>query len=95
MEYQYVLIPMHEHFIGKWSYSAGIEAAAFVDWGIAWNGSDEFEPSRSRTGFGVGLRWLLPAINEIRTDVAIGEDGKVYFHLGVGEKFNAQRLRVR
>ena len=95
MEYQYVLIPMHEHFLGKWSYSAGIEAAAFVDWGIAWNGSDEFEPSRARTGFGVGLRWLLPAIYEIRTDVAIGEDGKVFFHLGVGEKFNAQRLRVR
>ena len=95
MEYQYVLVPMHEHFLGKWSYSAGIEAAAFVDWGIAWNGSDEFEPSRARTGFGVGLRWLLPAIFEIRTDVAIGEDGKVFFHLGVGEKLNAQRLRVR
>ncbi len=94
-EYQFVLVRMHEHFIGKWSYSAGLEAAAFVDWGIAWNHSDEFEPARARTGFGVGLRWLLPAIFEIRTDVAMGEDGKVFFHLGVGEKLTAQRQRLR
>ncbi|HXV12756.1 MAG TPA: BamA/TamA family outer membrane protein [Candidatus Krumholzibacteria bacterium] len=90
-----VLSPMRERFIGKWSYSAGVEAAAFVDWGIAWSGSDEFDDKRARTGFGLGLRWLLPAVFEVRTDVAMGEDGKAYFHLGVGEKLNAQRARLR
>jgi translocation and assembly module TamA len=95
MEYQYVLLPMHEHFIGKWSYSAGLEAAAFVDWGIAWNHSDQFDAERARTGFGLGLRWLLPAVFEVRTDVAVGEDGQVFFHLGVGDKLTAQRARLR
>jgi outer membrane protein assembly factor BamA len=90
-----VLSPMRERFVGKWSYSAGLEAAAFVDWGIAWSGSAEFDDKRARTGFGLGLRWLLPAVFEVRTDVAMGEDGKVYFHLGVGEKLNAQRARLR
>jgi outer membrane protein assembly factor BamA len=94
-EYQFVLFPMGEHFVGKWSFSAGLEAAAFVDCGIAWNRSDEFDAERARTGFGVGLRWLLPAVFEIRTDVAMGDDGKVRFHLGVGEKLNAQRQRLR
>ena len=94
-EYQYVLFPMREHFLGKWSFSGGLEAAAFVDWGIAWNHSDQFHAENARTGFGIGLRWLLPAVLEIRTDIAMGDDGKVRFHLGVGEKFNAQRLRLR
>ncbi len=94
-EYHFVLFPMHEHFVGKWSYSAGLEAAAFVDWGIAWNHSDEFDTARARNGFGVGLRWLLPAVFEVRTDVAVGEDGKVFFHLGVGDKLTAQRARLR
>ena len=95
VEYQYVLFPMAEHFLGKFSYSAGLEAAAFVDWGIAWNRADEFDTERARTGFGLGLRWLLPAVFEIRTDVAMGDEGKVYFHLGVGEKLAAQRARLR
>jgi outer membrane protein assembly factor BamA len=94
-EYQLVLFPMQEHFIGKWSYSAGLEAAAFVDWGIAWNDAGEFDAERARAGFGVGLRWLLPAVFEVRTDVAVGEDGDVFFHLGVGDKLSAQRARLR
>ncbi len=95
VEYQRVLFPIHEHFIRKWSFSAGLEAAAFADWGIAWNHSDQFNAESARAGFGVGLRWLLPAIMEIRTDVAVGEDGEVFFHLGIGEKFTAQRARLR
>lgn len=95
LEYHYLLSPLRERFIGKWSYSAGLEAAVFVDWGLAWNHADEFNAERARTGFGIGLRWLLPAVFEVRTDVAIGEDGEVFFHLGVGEKLTAQRARLR
>lgn len=95
VEYQYVLMPMGEHFVGKFSYSAGLEAAAFVDWGVAWNRADEFDTESARTGFGLGLRWLLPAVFEVRTDVAIGDEGKIFFHLGVGEKLTAQRARLR
>ncbi len=95
LEYQYVLSPIRERMIGKWPFSAGLEAAAFVDWGVAWNHSDEFSTERARTGFGLGLRWLLPAIIELRTDVAVGDEGKVFFHFGVGEKLSAQRARIR
>ena len=62
---------------------------------LAWNHTDEFNAERGRTGIGVGLRWLLPAVFELRTDVAMGEDGKVFFHLGVGDKLTAQRARLR
>lgn len=94
-ELQRMLSPVREYRVGPWSFPAGLKAAAFVDWGIAWNGSDEFDAGRSRAGFGVGLRWIVPAVYELRTDIAIGEGGKVYFHLGVGDKFTAQRSRLR
>lgn len=94
-ELQRMLSPVREYRVGPWAFAAGLEAAAFVDWGIAWNGSDEFGAGRSRAGFGVGLRWIVPAVYELRTDVAIGDGGKVYFHLGVGDKLTAQRSRLR
>jgi outer membrane translocation and assembly module TamA len=73
----------------------GLDAAAFVDIGNAWDEPEQFNTHRVRRGFGVGLRFLVPAVNEVRTDIAIGEDGHVYFHLGVGEKLSAQRARLR
>jgi outer membrane protein insertion porin family len=87
------LSPVREYRLGRWSFPAGLNAAAFVDWGIAWN--DVFDLDRSRAGFGVGLRWIVPAVYELRTDVAIGRDGEVFFHLGVGAKLTAQRSRLR
>lgn len=94
-ELQRMLVPVREYRLAKWSFSAGLKAATFVDWGVAWNGSDEFDAHKSRTGFGVGLRWILPAVYELRTDVAIGEGGEIHFHLGVGDKLTAQRSRLR
>jgi outer membrane protein insertion porin family len=94
-EVQRMLSPVREYRVGPWSFAAGLKAAAFVDWGIAGSGSDEFETRRSRAGFGVGLRWIVPAVYELRTDVAIGDGGKIYVHLGVGDKLTAQRSRLR
>jgi len=95
VEYQHQLIRLREFRYNKWSVSAGLDLAVFMDLGNAWNLAPGFNTANSRRGFGVGLRFLVPAVNEIRTDVAVGEDGEVFFHLGVGEKLSAQRNRLR
>jgi outer membrane protein assembly factor BamA len=95
LEYQREVAPLRELRFGKWSISAGLDLAVFADVGSAWNRAAEFTTGTTRSGFGVGLRFLVPAVNEIRTDVAIGEDGGVHFHLGIGEKLSAQRSRLR
>jgi outer membrane protein insertion porin family len=95
LEYQREAIPLRELRIFKWSVSAGLDFAAFFDAGNAWNDPREFNTDRIRSGFGAGLRILVPGVYEIRTDVAVGEDGGVHFHLGVGDKLTAQRSRLR
>ncbi len=95
LEYERQLVPIREFRFHKWSVSAGLAAAVFFDAGNAWNQVTEFNVDRSRHGFGVGLRFLVPAVYQVRTDVAIGEDGEVHFHLGVGDKLSAQRARLR
>jgi outer membrane protein assembly factor BamA len=94
-EFQRELIPIRETRFGKWSVSIGLDAAVFVDVGNAWDKAKQFNADRSRTGFGIGLRFLVPAVYEIRTDVAMGDDGEIHFHLGVGDKLTAQRARLR
>ena len=95
LEYQREVMPIRELRFGRWAVSAGLDAAAFMDVGNAWSEPDDFNTDHSRTGFGVGLRFLIPAVNELRTDIAIGEDGGVIFHLGVGDRLSAQRGRLR
>ncbi|HEX5131328.1 MAG TPA: BamA/TamA family outer membrane protein [Candidatus Krumholzibacteria bacterium] len=95
IEYQRELVPLREFHVFKWAISAGLEAAAFFDMGGAWNTASEFNDDHTRRGGGAGLRFLFPGVYELRTDVAIGEGGDVYFHLGVGDKFSAQRERLR
>ena len=94
-EYRHAVVPLREFRFRQWSVSAGLDVAGFVDWGIAWSGTDEFGLERAHTGGGLGLRFLLPAVLEVRTDVAIGSSGDIIFHLGVGDKLNEQRARLR
>lgn len=95
LEYQREIVPLREFRFWRWAISAGLDVAAFMDAGNAWNRPQEFNSENSRAGFGVGLRFLVPAVNELRTDIAIGEDGAVFFHFGVGDKLTAQRGRLR
>ncbi len=95
LEFQREVVPIREFRFKKWSVSAGLDFAVFYDAGNAWNLASDFNGENTRQGVGAGLRFLVPAVYEIRTDLAIGREGKVYFHLGVGDKLSAQRQRLR
>jgi outer membrane protein insertion porin family len=95
LEYQYLLLPIRAIPILRWTFAAGCEIAAFTDTGIAWSDEADFNIDRLKTGFGLGLRLLIPGTDVMRFDIALGEDGDVYFHFGVWPKLVAQRQRVR
>ncbi len=94
-EYQYLLWDVREVLVYGFAFTLGLELAAFVDTGIAWDTGSQFNTDRTRTGFGFGLRPLVPAIGEIRLDLGISTDGDVVFHLATWPKMTAQRMRLR
>ena len=61
----------------------------------AWYASEEFDDNFIG-GFGFGLRFLVPFVNQFRFDFAFGESGtSLKVHIGAFTKAVAQRLRVR
>jgi outer membrane protein insertion porin family len=95
VEYDFLLMPITEYEVLRWAVTLGIEATVFADTGIAWSATDEFTSERFKSGFGVGLRALVPAIDVVRLDVGFNLQGGVEFHFGLWPKFEAQRLRIR
>lgn len=101
LEYQYLVTDIRPFPVWKWAFPLGLEIAGFTDTGIAWDTDpgleldDSFSWDRAKTGVGIGLRFLVPSVDVIRVDLAIGEDGKVRFHFAVWPKLYAQRYRVR
>jgi outer membrane protein insertion porin family len=101
VEYQYLVTDIRPIPIWKWAIAAGLEVAVFSDTGIAWEKDpslgedDSFSWDRFKTGVGVGLRLLVPSVDVVRVDMAVGEDGNLIFHFAVWPKLYAQRLRVR
>ena len=64
------------------------------DTGLAWNHSADRQSAI--TGYGAGLRVLVPFVDLVRIDVAWGEPGQgaaAYF--GISLKAARQRQRVR
>jgi outer membrane protein assembly factor BamA len=94
IEYQWRILPFREYTVWKWPFRAGLQAAAFADWGNAWNEGQSLR-DRGKAGFGIGLRPLVPAVNMMRLDIGVSEDGDVVFNFGINPKFDAQRLRLR
>lgn len=73
----------------------GVGLAAFADFGIAWDASDQFSGENFINGYGVGFRFLVPFIDVIRFDFALGEPGEgLLRHFGVPWKAVKQRQRV-
>jgi outer membrane protein insertion porin family len=95
VEYQHLVWDVREIAIYKWSFTLGFEVAAFVDVGAAWSESNDLNLDRTRTGFGAGLRPLLPGIGVLRLDLGVSQDGDAVFHIGVKSKMVAQRERIR
>lgn len=95
LEYQYLLWDVREVALYGFPVTMGLELAAFIDSGLAWNTSNQFNTDHSRTGYGFGIRTLLPTVGEVRFDLAFSGEGDVTFNFATWPKFVAQRQRLR
>ena len=95
IEYQYLLWDVREIIVYGFAVTMGLELGAFVDVGVAWNEGHEFNTDNTRTGYGVGLRSLVPSIGEVRFDVGVSTDGDFVFHFATWPKMVAERQRLR
>ncbi len=95
VEYQVGVLPLKPYNFFKWSAAIGVQLAFFSDTGIAWSNSDEFSSERTKSGFGTGLRLLIPGVDMVRFDFGFNRQGDAYFHFGGMFKWSAQRLRLR
>ena len=94
-EYYFPVIPLREYELWKWAASLGLQVALFGDVGHAWNEPEALQAKRFVAGYGAGLRFLVPGINQVRVDFGTSRERKVRFHFGVWPKADAQRLRLR
>jgi outer membrane protein insertion porin family len=94
-EYGFPVRRIREIRLFKWTISLGLDVAAFLDHGLAWNETEEISLQRSRTGIGAGFRLLVPGMEQFRFDFALGEGGELQFHFASGAKMPAQRNRIR
>jgi outer membrane protein insertion porin family len=93
-EYHFLLMPFKQYGVLKWAFRAGLQLAAFADWGTAWNEGQNLG-DRGKFGWGVGIRPLVPAIDMVRFDFGVSQEGDVVFNFGINTKFEAQLQRIR
>ena len=94
-EYNVNLLPLKRRDFWRWSFSVGLQLAAFGDLGLAWSTPEEFGWDRFRGGGGAGVRILVPGAEQVRLDVGWSPDGGVHFHFASGTKPVGQRRRPR
>lgn len=95
LEYRYLIAPVRPVEFFKWSFSLGLELATFGDVGVAWSHPNDFNLDRTRSGYGVGVRILVPGLDSLRFDVARSEEGNTVFNFGVRAIFDERKKRVR
>lgn len=95
-EYRYLLTEPRPFSLSFFTAYIGLQLAAFGDFGHAWSEPSDFALNQFIGGYGVGLRVLIPFVDEIRMDAAWGAPGEgVTFHFGIYPKVVMQRQRVR
>lgn len=94
-EYRFPLLAKSEYSFWGQATNLGLAGAFFADAGLAWSRKEDFEAGRARTGFGLGLRVLLPVVDMSRLDLGFDEEGNWRLHFAVFSKMRAQRLRLR
>ncbi len=95
-EYRYSIMEPRFFPLFGLNINLGVLAAAFVDSGITWTKGEEFKRSNFLTGYGAGVRFLVPFVDMIRLDVGWGEEnGGAVFTVGVRTKPFMSRRRVR
>ena len=95
-EYAFVALPVQYFRVQGMNLYGGLQVVAFADFGLAWDRRADFSLQSSITGYGVGLRLLVPFVDLLRLDLAWGQPGLgpvVCF--GVNLKATRQRQRVR
>ncbi len=95
LEYRFPLLPSREYEIFGLASDLGLSAAFFADTGIAWNTANQLDKNRVRSGIGLGLRILMPAVDMTRLDVGFDADGNWQIHFASFSKMRAQRSRLR
>ena len=96
LEYRWTFWGPRSWSIRGFTADLGLQLALFGDLGIAWDGGAEFAADNLIGGYGFGLRLLLPFVDVIRIDFAFGQPGTgINRHIGLGEKAEEQRKRVR
>jgi outer membrane protein insertion porin family len=96
LEYAFVAVPVRHFRVKGMNFYGGVQAVAFVDTGLAWNSRTDFDFQSGITGYGIGLRLLVPFVDLVRLDLAWGEPGRgPAFCFGVSLKATRQRQRVR
>lgn len=95
LEYRYLAIPTKPIKILKWTFSLGLELATFGDAGVAWSAPGDLNLGRTRSGYGVGVRLLVPGMDCLRFDVARSEGGNTVFNFGVRAIFDERKKRFQ
>jgi outer membrane protein insertion porin family len=96
VELRYNLFEPRNVRIWKMNNLFGLQIAGFADLGHAWSSEADFTLDNYISGYGLGLRLLIPKTGMLRFDFGWGESGKsIRFHVGGFEKAVKQRERVR
>lgn len=95
-EYRYTVLAPRLLSVFGLNFDLGVQLAAFADLSLAWNTPEQFAAQRFHDGYGVGLRFLVPFVNQFRFDVGRGQPASgSRWHIGAWERPVAQRQRVR
>lgn len=95
IEYRWNFVPMRDLKIIRWTISTGLQLACFGDVGLAWSRSSDFNLQRTRSGYGAGLRLMLPGVETLRFDMGVSQYGDIVFNFGVQSIFSGRRHKVR
>ena len=95
VEYRFLASDIKEYEIFGWPVGLGLQLALFADAGVAWSDDEDLSWERTGTGYGVGVRVLVPVVDMVRMDVGFDRDGRAVFHFAIAQKFEAQRKRLR
>lgn len=88
VEWRYLALPRVEFSLPiVHDFDVGVGLATFVDTGIVWNGSDDFELGNFHGTGGVGLRFYSPVQDVLRTDFGFDLHGHYRFHTATGIRF--------
>jgi outer membrane translocation and assembly module TamA len=68
-------------------FDVGVGLVTFIDTGIVWNGTDDFNLDNFHGTGGVGLQFFSPIQDVFRLDFGFDLHGNYRFHSSTGVRF--------